>query len=94
MTHTTQSKVDLAYAAAHNDSYRQMARTADSTYFVLLPEDFDLDADYHNPKTYFASRCTMGGKPYAGLGIKVTIDHQATGTGTVGTGDTVVTLID
>jgi len=92
MTHTTQSKADLAYAAAHN-VHRQMARTADGTYFVLLPAGFDLEDDYKNHNTHEVDFCTMTGR-YTGKAGYVWIDHNATGTGTAGTGDTVVRLID
>ena len=63
---------------------------------VLLPDDFDLRSDFQSPRSYKAlivSR-TCRGVPKEDISrhraIRVTIDHAATGTGTAGTGDTVV----
>ena len=63
---------------------------------VLLPDDFDLRADFEHPRRYKAmivSR-TCRGVPRKDIprhrAIRVMIDHIATGTDTTGTGDTVV----
>ena len=63
---------------------------------ALLPDDFDLRADYESPHSYKAlivSR-TCRGVPGEDISqhraIRVMVDHNATGTGTTGTGDTVV----
>ena len=63
---------------------------------VLLPDDFDLRADFQHPRRYKAlivSR-TCRGVPREDISqhraIRVMVDHNATGTGTTGTGDTVV----
>ena len=63
---------------------------------ALLPDDFDLRADFQNPRSYKAlivSR-TCRGVPIEDIpqhrAIRVMVDHNATGTGTTGTGDTVV----
>ena len=63
---------------------------------VLLPDDFDLRTDFNSPHSYKAlivSR-TCRGVPIEDIpqhrAIRVMIDHIATGTGTTGTGDTVV----
>jgi len=72
-----------------------MARRAGGG-FVLLPDDFDLRADYDSPRSYKALivGMTCRGVPGKDISryraIRVTIDHAATGTGTAGTGDTVV----
>ena len=64
--------------------------------FALLPDDFDLRADYDSPRTYKALivGMTCRGVPGEDISqhraIRVRIDHAATGTGTPGTGDTVV----
>ena len=63
---------------------------------VLLPDDFDLRADFQSPRSYKAlivdMRCR--GVPKEDIpqhrAIRVMVDHAATGTGTTGTGDTVV----
>ena len=63
---------------------------------VLLPDDFDLRADFRNPRSYKALVVsnTCRGVPKENipmyLAIRVMVDHNATGTGTPGTGDTVV----
>lgn len=53
---------------------------------VYLPDHFDLMADYKRPRKWTARR--PGGKI-----CSVRIDHDATGTGTTGTGDTVVRVV-
>ena len=64
--------------------------------FVLLPDDFDLRADFQSPRSYKALivGMTCRGVPKEDISqhraIRVTIDHAATGTNTAGTGDTVV----
>jgi len=50
---------------------------------VCIDSDIDLDVDYDNPRTHKAIY-------YSGRVIRVIIDHNATGTATTGTGDTVV----
>ena len=63
---------------------------------VLLPDDFDLRADFENPRSYKALIVsnTCSGVPDKSIprhhAIRVIVDHAATGTGTTGTGDTVV----
>jgi len=63
---------------------------------VLLPDDFDLRADFDSPRSYKALivGMTCRGVPIEDIpqhrAIRVTIDQAATGTGTAGTGDTVV----
>ena len=63
---------------------------------VLLPDDFDLRSDFQNPRSYKALIVsnTCRGVPIEDIprhrAIRVIIDHNATGTGTTGTGDTVV----
>ena len=63
---------------------------------VLLPDDFDLRSDYESPRSYKALIVGMTCRGVQGedisryRAIRVTIDHAATGTGTAGTGDTVV----
>ena len=54
---------------------------------VNLCADFNLREDYDNPRTHTAYQYRRG------LGerkIRVIVDHNATGTGATGTGDTVV----
>jgi len=60
--------------------------------YVMLPETFDLLADYHTPKTYSARICTNTGRDLGRI-VRVRVDHDATGTGTPGTGDTRVRLV-
>lgn len=50
---------------------------------VVIDHDYDLKADYDYPRTHKA--ITSDGRS-----IRVVIDHDATGTATTGTGDTVV----
>lgn len=71
---------------------RTMARTQDGNEFVLLPVDFNLEEDYNNHNTHKVDYCTMTGR-YTGKAGYVWIDHEATGTGTAGTGDTIVRII-
>ena len=72
-----------------------MARRAGGG-FVLLPDDFDLRTDFENPRSYKALIVsnTCAGVPDESIprhhAIRVIVDHAATGTGTTGTGDTVV----
>ena len=64
--------------------------------FALLPDDFDLRADFDHPRSYKALVVsnTCSGVPDESIprhhAIRVIVDHAATGTGTTGTGDTVV----
>ena len=64
--------------------------------YALLPDDFDLRKDYNRPRTYKALVVsnTCAGVPddkiKANRAIRVRVDHDATGTGTSGTGDTYV----
>ena len=64
--------------------------------FVLLPDDFDLRADYESPHSYKALIVsnTCWGVPDESIpryrATRVRVDHDETGTGTTGTGDTVV----
>jgi hypothetical protein len=58
---------------------------------VILPDSFDLREDYESPRSYTALLGSRSG--YALLParkIRVRVDHDATGTATTGTGDTVV----
>lgn len=57
---------------------------------VIMPDQFDLQEDYDNPRTYTAIRKGAWGNPDRKVRVKV--DHEATGTGTTGTGDTVVKI--
>jgi len=63
---------------------------------ALLPDDFDLRSDFKRPRSYKALivSSTCRGVPIEDIprhrAIRVIIDHNATGTGTTGTGDTVV----
>ena len=63
---------------------------------VLLPDDFDLRADFQSPRRYKALivGMTCRGVPKEDISrhraIRVMVDHIATGTDTTGTGDTVV----
>ena len=63
---------------------------------VLLPDDFDLRSDYESPRSYKALivGMTCRGVPIEDIlryrAARVMVDHAATGTGTAGTGDTVV----
>lgn len=70
---------------------RTMAETKHGGY-VWLPRDFELDGDYDNPRTYAAERCTNTGR-LLGRRCRVRVDHDATGTHTGGTGDTVVRVV-
>lgn len=47
----------------------------------FLSDDFDLEADYNEPRTHVAYK-------QDGRKIRVVIDHESTGTATTGTGDT------
>ena len=49
---------------------------------ITLPDAFDLQADFDCPKSWLARRDN-------GSYVRVWIDHDGTGTGTTGTGDTV-----
>ena len=63
---------------------------------ALLPDDFDLHADFQSPRRYKALIVDMmcRGVPGEDISryrtIRVMVDHNATGTNTAGTGDTVV----
>ena len=64
--------------------------------YALLPDDFNLQKDYDNPKSHkvLCVSNTCAGVSDAAINnyraIRVMIDHDATGTGTTGTGDTYV----
>jgi hypothetical protein len=60
-----------------------------SNRFVIMPDTFDLRADFRNPKTYTALECTNTGR-LLGRKVRVRVDHEETGTETPGTGDTLV----
>ena len=70
----------------HND----IARTVTGIE-VIMPDHFDLTEDYESPRSYTAIRKGIWGNPDRKVRVKV--DHDATGTGTTGTGDTVVTIL-
>ena len=53
---------------------------------VLMPPNFDLLADYDAPQTYVGISRDLRRR-------EVRVDHDATGTNTPGTGDTVVTIL-
>lgn len=53
---------------------------------VVIDRDFDLKEDYDNPRSHKAIR-------KSGKTLRVIIDHNATGTATTGTGDTVARSI-
>lgn len=55
-------------------------------YEIVLSNNFDLDADYNNPRSHIAIYKD-------GLKVRVIVDHDATGTKTSGTGDTRVRSI-
>jgi len=57
---------------------------------VLMPDQFDLLADYREPRSYLAMYLYGWG---CGRRFRVRVDHEATGTGTAGTGDTVVRVV-
>jgi hypothetical protein len=59
--------------------YTHAARYHGGVAYLL--SDFDLQADYESPRTHRAS--------FEGRWVRVIVDHEATGTGTPGTGDTV-----
>lgn len=59
---------------------------------VIMPDHFDLEGDYLSPKTYKAEKSDRCGR-HTGRFCRVRVDHDATGTGTAGTGDTVVRII-
>ena len=56
-------------------------------YAVILDRRFDLLEDYQEPKTWLAQETTNAGR-VIGPAVRVSVDHEATGTGTSGTGDT------
>lgn len=66
-----------------------MARTVTGIE-VIMPDQFELQDDYESPRTYTAIRKGIWGNPDRKVRVKV--DHEATGTGTTGTGDTVVRI--
>lgn len=53
---------------------------------VVMPEGFDLLEDYRNPRNHTA-------EDLRGKKIRVRVNHDATGTGTTGPGDTVVRVV-
>jgi len=57
---------------------------------VTMPDSFDLKADFESPRSYTAIRKGIWGNPDRKVRVKA--DHEATGTGTTGTGDTVVKI--
>lgn len=61
------------------NNYTQAAKYSNDV--VYLSDKFDLSKDFLHPKTH---KALQGGKA-----IRVIIDHDATGTNTPGTGDTV-----
>lgn len=71
----------------YND--HSMAKTVTGVE-VIMPDNFDLRADYESPRSYTAIRKGIWGNPDRKVRVKV--DHDATGTGTTGTGDTVVRI--
>lgn len=78
----------------HTYNDLEMAHYGDS--YVLLPDGFDLDADYENPRSYRAETCSNTGRyihEHDRRYVRVIVDHRATGTHTGGTGDTVVRSI-
>jgi hypothetical protein len=74
----------------YNRGYAAHLRNNDDRT-AIMPDNFDLDDDYAAPRSYTALVGNICG--YAILPtrkIRVWVDHEATGTGTTGTGDTVV----
>ena len=67
---------------------RKLAHYGDFNRQVCMPDSFDLMEDYDSPRTYTAIETTYGQRP--NHKVRVRVDHHATGTGTTGTGDTVV----
>lgn len=75
---------------------KEMKNTYESNYqaktvkgiIVTMPDSFNLKADYESPRSYTAIRKGVWGNP--DRKVRVRVDHDATGTGTTGTGDTVV----
>lgn len=59
-----------------------------STLLCVLPQSFDLRADYADPKSHRVIVYNPYGAPNYHT-ARVWVDHEATGTGTTGTGDTV-----
>jgi len=66
-----------------------MARTV-SGVEVIMPDQFNLEVDFATPKTYTAIRKGSWDSPVRK--VRVRVDHDATGTGTSGIGDTVVRI--
>lgn len=66
-----------------------MDRVCARTYrgrIVVMPQGFDLLEDYQNPQIHTA-------EDLRGEKVRVRVNHDATGTGTTGTGDTVVRVV-
>jgi hypothetical protein len=57
--------------------------------YCVLPDSFDLTADYESPHSYKVWEVNKHGA-VMGNSLRVKVDHEATGTGTAGTGNTVV----
>uniref|UniRef100_A0A7V3KMW3 Uncharacterized protein n=1 Tax=candidate division WOR-3 bacterium TaxID=2052148 RepID=A0A7V3KMW3_UNCW3 len=66
-----------------------------SNRFCLLAPNFPgARGDLENgQKSYWAIECDICGRPLSDRRIRVRVDHEATGTRTSGTGDTVVRRI-
>ena len=58
--------------------------------YCELPDTFDLMADSDSPRSYLAYEVKGNGQRINSIPIRVKVDHEATGTHTTGTGDTVV----
>lgn len=69
----------------------RMIAHALSDRYVSMP-DVDLRGDMLDPQTHPAEYCDNAGR-LTGRRVYVRIDHDATGTGTTGTGDTVVWIV-
>ena len=66
-----------------------MTRICARTYrgrIVVMPEGFDLLEDYRDPQIHTA-------EDLRGKKVRVRVNHDATGTVTTGTGDTVVRVV-
>ena len=59
-------------------------------YMVALPGSFDLYADHADPQIYDSAIYYHSGKRLSKGVYRWMVDHDATGTATAGTGDTVV----
>jgi len=70
-----------------------LAYTKSDRYWVEMPDQFDRREDFDNPKSWrglvhdpITGRAT-------GRRVQVRVDHDATGSGTTGTGETIVRVI-